>query len=579
MPTNSSILDHLLKNVLEFSDTEVGKLHQLKYHKIGRLKNIKLSTIDEEKSSKDMSSVMYKQLKRWMWYYKVHQPSLEDIANLDDSLFDDIDLDELEHQFQQLSFKPPTSLASTTSSSTTTTPPSTLSYKHAITKLPAASTKADDIQGLTFLKYAEIKLRDKDDILIFYRDIYNQGKQYNIHITKLEDITNIPKATVPSDLTDFNAIQVTADILYQKFRKSDVIVDTYETAHHLLDTTTDGYEFLLLLLRQAHTKLLIKPSATADIPRFTTYKCIYKYARAIKEYERHHNLASRRFTDHELCTMFLAHLDHHCFNTINASITSIIRTSATIPAEYLVPAIAATIDQSITIPTFATYPTPKIHQLYDNQYHPQTPLIEYPYEVNPTSPHNSIINNIADSNFVPYVNATDFQNKQYSDEINYLNTQPRIQNPYIQKRLPRSNIPFPPNIPKRPPQPPYPRGRQVQPPNNQLGPYAPTFNTPPGNSGFRGRCKICGVRYHHEGNCLFLLKVKQALAYLALDPNSPQTKRSQFQLANKYDKAASTIRSLQDANFIPYEAPTDALLELADDDVFEPEDLLQDDNQ
>ena len=67
------------------------------------------------------------------------------------------------------------------------------------------------------------------------------------------------------------------------------------------------------------------------------------------------------------------------------------------------------------------------------------------------------------------------------------------------------------------------------------------------------------------------MKVRQALAYLALDPNSPQVKKSQFQLINKYDNAASTVRSLQDANFIPYDAPTDALLELAEEDVFEPE--------
>ena len=64
------------------------------------MKFIKLLTIDKEKSSKDLSGVMYKQLKRWMWYCKVHQPSLEDIANLNDSVFDNVDLDELKHRFQ-----------------------------------------------------------------------------------------------------------------------------------------------------------------------------------------------------------------------------------------------------------------------------------------------------------------------------------------------------------------------------------------------------------------------------------------------------------------------------------------------
>ena len=72
------------------------------------------------------------------------------------------------------------------------------------------------------------------------------------------------------------------------------------------------------------------------------------------------------------------------------------------------------------------------------------------------------------------------------------------------------------------------------------------------------------------------MKVRQALAYLALDPNLTQIKRTSCQSSNKYDKASSSIRSLQYANFTPYEAPTDALLELADDDAFEhdPEPLI-----
>lgn len=67
------------------------------------------------------------------------------------------------------------------------------------------------------------------------------------------------------------------------------------------------------------------------------------------------------------------------------------------------------------------------------------------------------------------------------------------------------------------------------------------------------------------------MKVRQALAYLAIDPNSTQIKRSSYQSSNKYDKASSTISSLQYANFVPYEPPTDAPLESANEDTFEPD--------
>ena len=106
------------------------------------------------------------------------------------------------------------------------------------------------------------------------------GKNFNVHVTKLDKITNKSRATVPDEITDITVIKATGDILYQKFRKNGVISESYETALNLLDTTKDGYEFLLLLLQQAHTNLLVKSSATIDMPRFTTYKCIFKYAKA-----------------------------------------------------------------------------------------------------------------------------------------------------------------------------------------------------------------------------------------------------------------------------------------------------------
>ena len=34
-----------------------------------------------------------------------------------------------------------------------------------------------DVQTTNFLKYAKLHLTDKYSILIFYRDLYNQGKQ------------------------------------------------------------------------------------------------------------------------------------------------------------------------------------------------------------------------------------------------------------------------------------------------------------------------------------------------------------------------------------------------------------------
>ena len=78
-----------------------------------------------------------------------------------------------------------------------------------------------DINRVGFLKYTDMKLKSKDDILIFYRDFYTQGAQYNMHITKIEDIRDTSNATVPYSINDVSVIIITSNILYQKFRREN----------------------------------------------------------------------------------------------------------------------------------------------------------------------------------------------------------------------------------------------------------------------------------------------------------------------------------------------------------------------
>ena len=120
-------------------------------------------------------------------------------------------------------------------------------------------------------------------------------------------------------------------------------------AQNLLNTTTNGYDFFLLLLRQSYTNLMVKSWATQFIPLFSTHKDIHKYVRAIKEYECQYGLSTCVFTDTEITTVFLEHLDHSCFNLIVSTMTTELRSSSSIPPAYIVPAFASNIDQSVDI--------------------------------------------------------------------------------------------------------------------------------------------------------------------------------------------------------------------------------------
>ena len=64
----------------------------------------------------------------------------------------------------------------------------------------------------------------------------------------------------------------TAVAIYSKLRQKHTIAKTYSAAHNRLSTTTNGFEFLKLMLNQVHPLLAFKNIATVDIPKYSTYK-------------------------------------------------------------------------------------------------------------------------------------------------------------------------------------------------------------------------------------------------------------------------------------------------------------------
>ena len=168
--------------------------------------------------------------------------------------------------------------------------------------------------------------------------------------------------------------------------------------------------------------------------------------------------------------MFLDHLDHPCFRVIVSTISTQIRNLDKIPQEYIVPALATTIDQSIDIPPLNSRINPyaqsgRINQVYD----------DIDLDIDYTMENLSLDD---DSNDNAYINSLN---------------RDRPDNPYARRRS-NSSTPtaFPPGIPLRPEQPPFspprrfPRTRQ-----NNRSP-SPTLRQRPQRS-FPGKCSICGL--------------------------------------------------------------------------------------
>ena len=91
------------------------------------------------------------------------------------------------------------------------------------------------------------------------------------------------------------AIMVTA--LHSEFSQDGVIDHTYTAAHNLFTTTTSGCVFLQLLMKQLYVLLAITNIATIDIPKYTDFNDIFRYAREVTVYIEAHKLRQRIYTE------------------------------------------------------------------------------------------------------------------------------------------------------------------------------------------------------------------------------------------------------------------------------------------
>lgn len=198
-------VEHLVKNILQLNDDKIDLLYRLKYMLWSDITwRRRLTQLDKELKNKDMSMTIYKGLRDWLLYYNVHLPAIDTIINLDDSIFENENMDKLEciHRSkidpESLPSTPAPATAPTTTTSTAIIPSSSFSF----TKLDLSTTKPENVNTVGFLKYATLHLRNKDDIIILYCNIYQQGSSYDIHVWNIDDATNVSNAKIPSSITE-----------------------------------------------------------------------------------------------------------------------------------------------------------------------------------------------------------------------------------------------------------------------------------------------------------------------------------------------------------------------------------------
>ena len=83
---------------------------------------------------------------------------------------------------------------------------------------------------------------------------------------------------------------------------------------------------------------------------------------------------------------------------------------------------------------------------------------------------------------------------------------------------------------------------------------------------------------HHADSCYFILKLRQYLFYLGIDPDAAFKKKSNFKGKHVYEKNRAFVRSLMQANFISFpRADADLFIDVVDGyhEVFTPDIINQ----
>ena len=332
--TAKSVYDHLVNNVLELDSEDIIALGG----KIGRIntmrdfnKKLTYDGINTLRKEGNISMSCCQALQDLKIFYADQQPSYTSLMALTTDTWDLIDFN-----FLRLNHK----LASSTISAVKPT-------------LNANTVTHADIETSSFLKYVHLSLLDKAHILSFYDLILTQAIGHNIFLRPADEIT--PTHGVIPDGLDATCTQLTATALHSKLSATGTIHVSYTDAHNVLASTTDGYEVLQLLMNQAHPLLVVKNIATVDIPKYSSYNSLFRYAREVRQYVKNHKLKSREFSEQEITQIFLSHLDHPRYDNAIKQCENAILLAPQVDQIYRVPAIAGTIDQLAPTATTTTH--------------------------------------------------------------------------------------------------------------------------------------------------------------------------------------------------------------------------------
>ena len=138
----------------------------------------------------------------------------------------------------------------------------------------------------------------------FYDNLYVQLQRFNIFIHPSKLITKLLGVL----LYCMDTHSATGFVLHSKISQLNTVAVAYKVADNFLETTTDVV-FLHQLLQQIHPLLVFNNVATVNIPNYSIFNNLYKYAKEILHFMKNQGLHNMHYSPSEVPQIFLTHLD------------------------------------------------------------------------------------------------------------------------------------------------------------------------------------------------------------------------------------------------------------------------------
>jgi len=163
----SRIHTHACKNILQLEDDGIKVIKKYGYGRDNSFIKPNAKDLEQLRDKDNIVPGLCRELLQWAHYTYAYRPTKNEILALDIDTYISEDFAYLEISYDRVYDIPLTTVPLPSPSSTT-------GQKRG--NINPMNIAVQDIQTTNFLKYAKLNLTDKDSILIFSKDLYNEGK-------------------------------------------------------------------------------------------------------------------------------------------------------------------------------------------------------------------------------------------------------------------------------------------------------------------------------------------------------------------------------------------------------------------